>query len=94
MQVIHKQNMVVTDRQTLDLPQGAVILSVQEQYGILTMWYTNPDTGIYNTTTRIFLLRGTGVSYETHSTMAEVYLGTVQTLEGVLVWHIFEEVVV
>lgn len=68
----------------LELPAGAVVLSVREQDNRPCMW-AKVDTQA-KLTTRSFSLVGTG-----HSVPAESkYLGTAHLDEGHLVVHLFE----
>lgn len=86
---IHKETLRIKDVQNLDLPDGAQIISVQEQYGILTLWYSFDDekydeTG--RTETVVIHIIGTGNPFEAGQRR---HLGTVIMPNG-LVWHIFE----
>jgi hypothetical protein len=84
VKTIWKFPLRVTDVQTVRMPVGAVLLTVQIQHAMPTIWAlvedANPDEDV---TVRIY---GTG-----HTVMANLeyhrYLGTVQHLG--LVWHVF-----
>lgn len=85
MKTIWKYNLVVTDEQSLNLPDKAVILSVQLQHGSLCLW-AEVDTN--NT-----LDRRTILIYGTGHPMSECemrFINTVQFNSG-LVFHIFEK---
>lgn len=91
--VIYKYPIPFEDIFSLDLPEGARILSFGTQYETLQIWvlidrYTlDPETK-----KRQFALIGTGrrlpdlVSPETHFD----YIGTTTMAQGDLVWHLFE----
>lgn len=73
---------------TLEIPEDAQVLTVQMQKGKMCCWaLVNPDKPLE---TRHFIAYGTGREID----MGEIktYLGTVQELNGALVWHIFEAV--
>lgn len=84
---IHKVNIPVTVRPTeLKLHVGAKVLCVQNQRELIAMWVLQNTS--YQLEKRWFVV------YPTGSDMVEVgrlYIGTVQTRSGNLVWHIFEE---
>lgn len=88
MRKIYKYPVEVADIQTILLPLGAQILSVQEQNGQPYIW------AILDTETdsepRRFRLYGTGHNIETDNVLK--YIGTFQLLCGRLVYHLFEEV--
>jgi len=68
------------------MPIGARIVPVQDQYGVPCMWaLCNPQQ---KQTERSFYIFGTGH----HIPEAGLsYLGTVQQMDGRLVWHVFED---
>lgn len=69
----------------IDMPDGAVILTAQIQYGEVCIWARcqteNPNVR------RKFQFYGTGHSIPLN---ASKYIGTVQEMLGKLVWHVFE----
>jgi hypothetical protein len=82
VRTIHKYRLELTDDQTIFLPEGAEILSVQDQRGVLTLWasvdITMPPVARYIT------ICGTGhplPDYREH-------IQTVQ--QDDFVWHVFE----
>jgi len=88
MKKIYKYPVEVADVQTILLPIGAQILSVQEQKGKPYIWaIVNPET---DSEPRRFRLYGTGHNIETDNVLK--YIGTFQLLCGRLVFHLFEEV--
>lgn len=85
MQTIWKYPLAVDDSQSLDLPQGAVLLTVVAQGGTPCLWaLVDP---IRPTEPRRFLTYGTGHPYEP---MGQTYLGSYQLSGGALVFHVFE----
>lgn len=88
MKKIYKYPVEVADVQTILLPLGAQILTVQEQNGQPYIWaIVNPET---DSEPRRFRLYGTGYNIETDNVLK--YIGTFQLLCGRLVFHLFEEV--
>ena len=70
----------------IDMPQGAKILAVQFQAGEIALWaLVWPHLPMEK---RAITIYGTG-----HPIPAAPgdYIGTVQTLGGALVWHVFDE---
>lgn len=81
---IFKYDLSVTDVQDIEMPAGAVLLSVQMQYGRLCVWaVVNPEAP---TMPRRFWVIGTG---RTVPERIGIFLGTVQMAGGDLVWHVF-----
>lgn len=84
---IWKYPLVIADRQRIEMPKGAKILTVQAQDGQACLWaLVNADEGEMET--RDFVIYGTGHYV---SPLPGVYIGTVQMAGGRLVWHVFEE---
>lgn len=87
---VWKVPLLVTGRQTVALPAGARILTVQTQ-GVpylseqLCLWAV-VDTGA-TLTTRTIEVFGTGHPIEEAE---REYIGTAQMNDGGLVWHVFE----
>jgi hypothetical protein len=71
--------------QTISMPEGAKILTVQRHEDVACLWAlvdeTKPKKG------RFFSLYGTGQPIED---APMEYLGTFQTSEGFFVFHVFE----
>lgn len=84
---IYKYPLNIDDEQTVELPVGAEILTVQLQHGRPHIWAA-VDEDQPNLEARKLLTIGTG------NPMPEVgkYLGTYQTASGgeAFVWHLFE----
>ena len=82
---IWKWPLEITDRQAVTLPRNARILTAQMQGDVLCIWTECDPTG--GGEARTFSVYGTG------NPMPEspgLYIGTVQTHGGALVWHVYE----
>lgn len=85
--VIHKIALEIGKVQDFDLPKYATILTVQEQKGLICLWYScNPEA---EKVTRSFLVIPTGLK-EDSGICNHVYIGTVQLHDGDFIGHIFE----
>lgn len=86
---VWKFQLRVEDRQIVEMPRGARILSVQSQDGLTPcMWaLVNPKAPLE---ARAFAIFGTGHLVSNEFT-ADKFIGTVQTMGGSLVWHVFEQ---
>lgn len=88
-QRIYKWPLEITDKQVLDLPVGAEILSVGNQNEKLVLWALN-NGDIQNTERRTLYVFGTGeLLPEIEGGDAE-YIGTVVMQNGLLVLHVFD----
>lgn len=86
---IWKYTLELKDEQTIMMPAGAMILSVQTQKGVPMLWALVDPT--HTTTPRRFAVFGTGVDeFEVNGL---TFIGTIQQRSGGLVWHVFERVV-
>ena len=87
MRRIWKWKLERTDVQTLDLPKGAEILTVQVQDDIPQLWALIDDS-VTETEQRHIGMYGTDhpIYYDPGR-----YISTVQFYSGKLVFHIFEE---
>jgi hypothetical protein len=74
----------LADEQVLEVPRGWNPLCVQRQGGAICIW-AEVDTDQPNRKLTIFI-RGTGHAMPDE---AHEYIGTVQMMDGNLVWHIF-----
>ena len=78
---------VEPDEFVVEMPTGAVVLSVEAQYGLVSMWaLVNPEAPLCS---RRFVTVGTG-----HPLPDEIdsfrFVGTFQMRGGSLVFHLFE----
>lgn len=86
MRQVWKYRITPEDNQSIHLPVGAEVLSVQTQNGSPELWcLCNPKETNYET--RHFRLAGTGHPIEEANL---VFIGTFQLDEGSLVFHLFE----
>lgn len=89
MKRVYKYPVEIADVQTILLPIGAQILSVQVQGGNPYIWAcVNPSA---ESEPRRFRLFETGHNIESENCLK--FIGTFQLLGGRLVYHLFEEVV-
>jgi len=84
---IWKFHLAIINLQTIQMPKGARILSVQAQRNQVCLWaMVNPDPEIPSQTTEIEM-HGTGHIF-TEGNLK--FIGTVLTENGNFVWHVFE----
>ena len=89
MKTIWKYDLQIIDRQEIEMPKYALILSVQMQYDHMCLWaVVTPNA---EKTTRVIYIAGTGHNVDHLDHTKHRFLGTVQMRGGALVWHIFEE---
>lgn len=86
MNTIYKYPLQITDRNVVEMPASARILSVQMQHGLPTLWAL-VDTSDKVRVNPCFAVVGTGNPIDFDVRRAR-FIGTVQ--ERVFVWHIFE----
>jgi len=81
--------LLAADYLVLEMPKGAEILTVQEQYGKPQLWaLVDPDA---KKESRYFLLRGTGHPIRYAPGADYKYINSFQLDEGALVFHLFED---
>lgn len=86
---IFKYPFEIDDYVTLFLPEGAEVLCVGDQQGVMNLWArVNPANA--PTVARKFRVFGTGHPIPDNGLMK--YLGTVQQMSGQLIWHMFEDI--
>jgi hypothetical protein len=82
---IWKYQIRTTDLQTIEMPEGARILSVQVQHGAPTVWaLVDPANPLVE---RMLIVCGTGNPCPSN---LGAYVGTYQLQGGALVFHVFE----
>lgn len=86
-QAIWKFPLKPEDRQTVAMPAGARILSVQVQSGTPCLWVL-VDPQEPKKADREIVMHGTGHTFEGDP---GTFLGTIQMFNGSLVLHVFEE---
>ena len=84
--VIWKFPISTTDIQSVDMPKGAEILTVQNQNDTPCIWALVDSEN--ETVKRTFEIHGTGNPIDHDYNLK--YIGTYQQLDGRLVWHLFE----
>lgn len=87
METIYKYPFSTDDHFTIDMPEGAEILSLQMQGAIPTIWaLVDRDA---RKITRFFAVYGTGHPIETGECNRK-FIGTYQEAAGALIFHVFE----
>ena len=87
MKTIWKYTILLTDDQTVRMPEGATILSAQVQKGSICLWAL-VDPSATQTKERAIEVFGTGNPIEPGNRQ---FISTVQTAAGAFVWHVFEK---
>lgn len=84
MKTIWKYDLKILNKQVIDMPKRAEILTVQNQYGSPRLWVKlEPSNELES---RTIIIHGTGQPiYKSN----ESYIGT--CLDDNFVWHVFEE---
>lgn len=85
---IWKYPLQITDKQIIAMPKGAEILSVGLQHGFVTLWVKADIDGSNSLEPVTIGIFGTGKSLPEEVNVAQ-FIGTVQVLDGQLVWHVF-----
>lgn len=89
MKRIFKYSLEILDRQEVELPAGAKILSVQAQNGLPQIWAMVDDSQVKTDMVHIRII---GTGYEIPDADSLEYIGTVQLINGECVFHVFKEV--
>lgn len=94
MKTVWKYELPIEGEFDIEMPEGAQVLSVQEQVGggiatPLVVWALVDTEADYMYARRRFKIIGTGNPAD-HILPLDRYIGTVQTNGGILVWHIWE----
>ncbi len=87
METIHKLRLDVVNYQSVVLPEGSEILTVQIQKGTPCIWYKVKDT--INSESRGILMYTTGKYVDK---VEGKYIGSFQLYDGEFVAHVFEDV--
>lgn len=87
MRTIFKYKLQLAERQLIDMPEGAIMKSVEFQRSELCVWCEIPDDKAKKVA-RLIRIIGTGHPIDEAESLT--FIGTVQQLGGSLVWHIFE----
>lgn len=84
MNVIYKYPLAITAEQTLLLPIGAKVLSVQMQGSVPTVWTLQDASNTATTTEVLVAMVATGQEFDIDNWN---YVDTLQ--DGSYVWHVF-----
>lgn len=87
-QTVYKSTLAPGRADTFNMPEGATIVEVNIQNGLVAFWYVT-DPSYIHTTGRTFVAAATGQVLPDNLE----YVGTAVDNERGLVWHLFEEVV-
>lgn len=88
MNTIYKYPLQIVDRQIVEMPKYARILSIQVQNGVPCIWaQVKPQS---EKEKRVIYIVGTGQDLENFISDFCVYRGTFQMHSGTLVFHVFE----
>jgi hypothetical protein len=87
VKTIHKYKVVIEDNITIQMPEGARVLCVQEQRGDAYIWVAVDDSRPY--VSRHFCVMGTGEEVKDVGSL--MYIGTFQLHAGAFVGHLFEK---
>jgi hypothetical protein len=88
MKVIFKYEIEARDHQSVEMPAGAQILSVQVQRDVPCIWaIVDPANPVESRSFEVF---GTGHPFPACIGSGREYIGTFQLLAGSLVFHLFE----
>lgn len=87
MTTIWKYSLDLTDEQQLKIPKGSQILAVQVQRGDLVLWAIVDTEAPMEE--RGIVIVGTGHPFPNVGIAR--HIGTVQMMDGALIWHVFEK---
>lgn len=88
MKIIYKYPIEITDKQTLPMPVGANILTVQVQNGNPFIW-AMVDTEV---PTEEVAIRVHGTGHPINESLNLEYIGTFQSNGKCFVFHVFKEI--
>lgn len=84
---IFKYPLLITDEQTIMMPENALIISVATQYGEVCVWaLVSPEMPRKPVVVRVI-----GTGHEMPSMRGMKFVGSIMMHEGSLVWHIFAD---
>lgn len=85
MKKILKYHLTITDNQTVVMPEGAQILTIQMQSDNISLWALCPETKKMQP--RHIECFGTGHPIPNG---IRTYIATIQSMGGSFIWHFFE----
>lgn len=86
MLTVHKFHLEIGKLNTLQIPEEAELLTIQNQRGNICAWFLVNTNNLFEE--RVFSVFGTGSSLNKVEMDDSVYCATIQ--QGEFVWHIFE----
>lgn len=86
---IWKFPLELTDTQQVEMPIGTQILTAQIQNGSIMLWGIVPDDEVNKCSTMLLTIEIHGTGSTTRSPHGLTYIGTVQSHDGMFVWHVF-----
>ncbi len=86
---VWKYPLGINDEQTIEIPHGSELLSLMEQKDEPVLYYLVDPLETRKDTIHISM-RGTGQLVGKEMTSSSIFLGTVNTHRGRLVWHIWK----
>ncbi len=90
MKVIWKYELPVMDLRTLQMPEGAEILSAQMQRNKLCLWAMVESEN--KKVDRYIEIIGTGNPVEETLNVVRIFIDTIQLYGGDLIFHVFERI--
>lgn len=88
MKTIYKHPLQITDKQTIKIAKGSIILSTAIQRGQFCIWYAC-DTRNKLEEISIYIF---GTGHKIENDFDGKFIGTVLMSEDDLVWHVFQEI--
>jgi len=85
---VFKYSLEIVGKQVLNLPKHPELLCVREQYGSLVL-YAEVSKGVRDYEDITIIIIGTGHAVPNENL---VYIDTVLTDNGALVWHVYKQV--
>jgi len=78
------------DLTDLEIPGGATVLSVDEQFGHVCLWVeVDPSNQLV---TRSFQTFGTGHPIHDFAGITRKFIGSVKLMDGALIFHVYERI--
>jgi hypothetical protein len=87
---IYKYLLEIADIQTIEMPKGAQVLTVQRQNNSIALWVLVDAT--LETEKRTFEILSTGKAFKEEKGVERKYISTFQVSNGIFVFHVFERI--
>ncbi|HUV52905.1 MAG TPA: hypothetical protein VMW64_07505 [Dehalococcoidia bacterium] len=91
MKAIWKYPLEMIDKQTLELPEGAQILSVANQRETLCIWALVDPSPYARKEKRTIIIKGTGHPMDSDELNGTKLIGVALLHDGFMVCHVFEK---